>query len=95
MNVDSDLVAKCLFLLCFNELSSDVVLSLFLRRLRETYGIEHMKKPDLDPGKIPPKPSLKQTITMVTWFHLDIAIWVVGMIMTDGPVGIFNDTYAW
>ena len=45
-----------------------------------------MRKPDLDPGKIPPESSLKQTIKMVVLFHLMIIGWVALMWVSDGEI---------
>lgn len=43
-----------------------------------------MEKPDFDPKKIPPQPSLKQTIKMVILFWLALGFGVVATILTDG-----------
>jgi hypothetical protein len=48
-----------------------------------------MEKPDFDPKKIPPQPSLKKTIWQVVLFHLAIVVWVVAIIITKNPVRIF------
>ena len=45
-----------------------------------------MKKPDFDPKKIPPQPSLKKTIWMVILFHLATGLGVAAIILTDGEI---------
>ena len=45
-----------------------------------------MEKPDFDPKKIPPQPSLKKTIQMVVLFHLMIIGWVALMWVSDGEI---------
>ena len=47
---------------------------------------ERMEKPDFDPKKIPPQPSLRKVIWMVIFAHLAIAAWVIGIILTDGEM---------
>ena len=47
---------------------------------------ERMEKPDLDPDKYPPQPSLKKVIRMVVLFHLVIIGWVALMWVSDGAI---------
>ena len=45
-----------------------------------------MRKPDFDPKKIPPQPSLKKVIRMVVLFHLVIIGWVALLWVSDGAI---------
>ena len=45
-----------------------------------------MRKPDLDPDKYPPQPSLKKVIRAVILFHLVIIGWVALLWVSDGAI---------
>ena len=45
-----------------------------------------MQKPDFDPDKYPPQPSLKKVIWMVIFFHLWIIGWVALLWISDGAI---------
>jgi len=56
-----------------------------------------MEKPDFNPKKIPPQPSLKKVIWWVIFFHLWIIGWVALIIISDGEIGKnpFTRNYDW
>ena len=45
-----------------------------------------MRKPDLDPDKYPPQPSLKKVIRTVILFHLVIIGWGALLWVSDGAI---------
>ena len=45
-----------------------------------------MRKPDFDPKKIPPQPSLKKVIRAVILAHLIIIGWVALLWVSDGAI---------
>ena len=47
---------------------------------------ENMEKPDFDPKKVPPQPSLRKVIKMVILAHLMIIGWVALMWVSDGEI---------